>query len=97
MEHKTPPYLEESSKLLLQALTVRKYERDEQAGILIEDAMAKYPGNGYIKWVKEVFESGTFNEHDYVRLISDTEVQLYDTRYIDKEFELVRDCLEIIR
>jgi tetratricopeptide (TPR) repeat protein len=97
MDHKTPPYLEENSKLYLQAIALRKYRQEEQATLLIENAIMKYPENMYIKWVKNVFEDDSFVESDFERLTGDIELQPYDTRYVDREFGLVRDCLKIIR
>lgn len=97
MDHETPPYMNESSKLCFQALALRKYRKEEQATLLIDTALAKDPGNGYLKWVKDMFEDGSFTDAGYERLNDDAELQPYDTGFRDREFGLVRDCLEIIR
>jgi len=96
MEHETPPDEEENSKLYFQAMAFRKCGQESKALELIEGATSRYPGNEYIKWVKDVFEDNSYNIPDYFILSRNKEPQPYDTRHADDEFMLVTDFPGII-
>jgi Tfp pilus assembly protein PilF len=98
MNHITPIYSGENSKLILQAIVLRKQNQEDSAMDLINTAVSNYPGNDYIKWVQAIFMHDT-NAKDIENKILKGPLELYDydTRYIDTEFSLVNDFLDIIK
>lgn len=98
MEHITPSYLNENSKLLLQVIVLEKYKQGEKATQLINTAIDKYPDNEYIKWVRSVYGNNfTHIDLENEKYKGSVEPQPYDTKYIDEEFKLVYDLIELIK
>ena len=94
IDHKTPNYLNESSKLYFQLLVLKKYNREDLLLELKEKYVPKVKDNTYIEWAFAKFDNDNEEALRKKILNSKKEIQVYDTQYIDVEFKLVTDILE---
>ncbi len=95
MNHETPSYLRESSKLYLQAWTLKEHEQSDKAEMLIEKAIEKEKNNASLRWVKATFlAEGNQNKAEELAKRKE-DISAYDTRVNDQEFDLLLDLLEL--
>lgn len=92
-----PSGIEENTKLYLQLLALKSLKNDDSI-LSLSSAMAKaYPTNEYIKWAIARFNYDDNSTQIRNRIIkSGTEIQPYDTKFIDKEFSLMMDFVELL-
>lgn len=94
MNHKTPSYLNENSKLVFQVMVLRKFNREKEALALIQESLENYPRNEYIKWVNKAFSTSNAGELVTRILNNQITVQAYDTKFVDHEFLLVLNLFD---
>ena len=96
--HKTPNYLNEGSKLVLQLFALRKMKSDNLALKLLDAALDKSPENQYLKWAVATYK-GNKNVGELQKYIlnSNTFVQVYDTKYVDTGFVLLLEFIDLIK
>ena len=94
LKHNTPNYLNESSKLYFQLLVSKKFNNDKLIIALNDKYNSKFIDNKYIEWAFSKFTNSNANELAKEILNSKTEVQVYDTRFVDSEFVLVNDVVK---
>lgn len=98
LRHTTPVYINENSKLLLQAILLKKYHKEEKALDLIKSAAANHPDNRYIHWVHAIFTDDNKAGNLQKGLLKESDEHfLYDTRYKDDQFKLVIQFIEILQ
>jgi tetratricopeptide (TPR) repeat protein len=95
--HHTPDYLSEGSKLYLQAVALNKLNRKADAQERIDVAQKKDQDNRYLKWVDAAFNHQNGSALAEEILGTKVEIQVYDTQYVDSEFELLIDFLNLLR
>lgn len=96
MNHNTPSYLNESSKFYLQALTLEKFNQIERANEMMHNALESEPENIYLQWVKSEFVDHSSSEIESKIHNTKVEVQVYDTKFVDGEFQLVTDFVKLL-
>lgn len=94
--HQTPEYLNESSKLYLQLVVLEKFSRNEQIQELLQKISNEPGDNKYVEWAvaKNRMENADIIEKEIFG--SNTEIQAYDTKFVDAEFRLILDFLQIM-
>ncbi len=97
IEHQTPVYLNENSKLYFQLMVAKKLGNDRLIAELKEKYSSKAESNRYVGWAFAMFEGGNADELSKKILNSDTEIQAYDTKFVDAEFTLVNDVLQLLK
>ena len=95
-EHTTPDYLSESSKLYLQLTALVKLENKEKALQLLDSARKNDMDNPYLEWVGAKYKKEDSDKIESELLNSNIEIQAYDTKFVDTEFQLVLDFLKIL-
>jgi tetratricopeptide (TPR) repeat protein len=95
VNHSTPSYLNESSKLYVQALAFARQNKKAEAERLVLNAKDKEPDNDYLQWVKSEFidQNGDIIARQLIN--ENIQIQAYDTRFVDKELGLVLDFINI--
>ena len=93
IEHKTPNYLNESSKLYIQLEVLKKFNKDQLISEINDKYAQKAEGNIYVEWAFSRFKNSNSDELEKKILNSKSEIQVYDTKYIDTEFKLVKDIV----
>lgn len=93
MNHHTPEYINESSKLFLQLMILREFEKEDIIVKLKEQYSIKSKNNKFIEWAFAKFTTGDADELTTEILNSKTEIQVYDTKFVDVEFKLVNDVV----
>ncbi|MBI9064217.1 MAG: hypothetical protein JEZ14_19690, partial [Marinilabiliaceae bacterium] len=96
MNHVTPSYLNESSKLYLQALALEKFNQRKSVNELIHKSVEAEPDNIYLQWVKSEFMDQSGSEIESKIRSTKVEVQVYDTKFVDGEFQLVTDFVKLL-
>lgn len=96
MKHKTPSYLNESSKLFLQLAALKNNKEGVKAKEILELALYKAPQNNYLKWVKAKNRNDNSEKIKDKILNSSSVIQVYDTKFVDTEFELLNEFLSVI-
>jgi tetratricopeptide (TPR) repeat protein len=94
--HSTPIYLNESSKLLLQLWSLRQIGEISKADAILKRALEKEPKNVYLKWVNAKYNNENSEKIKDSILNAPIEIQAYDTKFVDVEFGLLLDLLEIV-
>ena len=94
IEHKTPNYLNESSKLYIQLEVLRKFDNDKLLVELSNKYSSKSRENKYIEWAFAKFANDNEEALRKNILNSKTDLQVYDTKFIDVEFKLVTEILQ---
>jgi len=97
IEHKTPVYLNENSKLYFQLLVAEKYGNEKLIAKLKEKYSSKAESNRYVGWAFAMFKGGNTDELSKKILSSNSEIQAYDTKFVDAEFTLVNDVLQLLK
>ncbi|NKI26989.1 DUF5107 domain-containing protein [Arenibacter sp. 6A1] len=96
MAHKTPEYLNESSKLYLQLLVLEKFNKNGELHGILEQQMKAVEDNKYLEWAIARYKDA---DHEAVKkaiLSSNEEVHAYDTKFVDAEFKLVTSVVELL-
>ena len=96
LNHKTPNYLNESSKLYLQLIVGKKFNSENLIHQLIEEYSVKVGNNTYIDWAIQKFNNSNTKKFEEEMFNSNIEIQVYDTKFVDVEFKLVTDVIRII-
>ena len=96
MKHKTPSYLNESSKFFLQLAALKNNGEGAKAKEILELALHKEPQNNYLKWVKAKIDNNNPEKIKDEILNSSSVIQVYDTKFVDIEFELLNEFLSVI-
>jgi len=91
--HKTPGYLNESSKLYFQLKVLQKLNQQKALSQLKEKYLNKSKGNPYLKWAFLKFKNNNSDQLKNEILNSKTKALVYDTKFIDREFRLVIDII----
>ena len=91
--YKTPNYLNESSKLYIQLEVLKKFNRDQLISEINDKYAQKEEDNRYIEWAFSKFKNSSSDKLEKKILNSKSEIQVYDTKYIDTEFKLVTDIV----
>jgi len=94
--HHTPSYINESSKLLLQLWSLQKISKDNKGNILLNEALQNENKSIYLKWVEAKYTKNDINSIEDEIAKTNKVIQDYDTKFIDAEYELVLDLIEII-
>ena len=94
--HRTPKYLNESTKLYLQLMALGKLSKTQEADNLLKEALQHDKNNQYLKWVEAKYKNTNPEQIRQHILEAGTEVQVYDTKFVDTEFDLLTDFLSII-
>lgn len=98
MNHSTPQYLNESSKLFFQLSVLRKFGKDKELFQLKVQYGSRINTNKYIAWVFAQFENnGNAAILSHEILNSKIEIQAYDTQFVDVEFKLVNDVINQLK
>lgn len=97
INHKTPLYLSENSKLYIQAIVLKKTGEKKKALDLIESAIKNFPGNIYTEWVRDIFINGMEKGTEYNMKNQANNTLLGEKKFKDREFELVTDLFKIIK
>ncbi len=97
IQHRTPDYLNESSKLFFQLIVAKKVKNDKLILDLTCIYSPKAKNNKYIEWAFAKFNNDNADELTKEILSSKTKVQVYDIKFVDAEFKLVVDFLESIQ
>ncbi|GAA3582408.1 DUF5107 domain-containing protein [Snuella lapsa] len=95
-EHNTPKYLNESTKLYLQLVALEKAGNTKEADQLLHEVLQHDKTNTYLKWVEAKYKNNNPDKIQQEIMAAGTEVQVYDTKFVDTEFELLIDLLSII-
>ncbi len=94
INYNLPDYMKENSKLILQAIALKRFGKAETAKELIDAAVKNRMENRYVVWVKDLFAS--IERRTIFRKILNGKIGKTDSNdYVDFEFELVRDLLKI--
>ena len=74
------------------------YSRKEisKADAILKRALEKEPKNVYLKWVKAKYNNENSEKIKDSILNAPIEIQAYDTKFVDVEFGLLLDLLEIV-
>tara|TARA_R110000764_G_scaffold235438_1_gene330009 strand:- start:1309 stop:4440 length:3132 start_codon:yes stop_codon:yes gene_type:complete len=94
--HQTPEYLNESSKLYFQLTVLEKFKRKNQIQKLLQKISKEFGDNKYLEWAVARY---TDTDHEAVKkdiLSSNEKVHAYDTKFVDEEFRLILDFLQIM-
>ncbi len=91
--HKTPNYINESSKLYFQLVVLNKLGNNKLISELKEKYSQKSECNKYIEWAFAKFNKNNTDQLESEISNSNTEIQAYDTKFVDIEFKLVNDAL----
>ena len=94
--HDTPKYLNESSKLYLQLLALEKTSNTKEAEGILNKALHAEKNNLYLEWVEAQYKGQNAEKIKQDILDSGSEVQVYDTKFVDTEFQLVLDFLTAV-
>ncbi|MBS2212703.1 DUF5107 domain-containing protein [Carboxylicivirga mesophila] len=94
INHRTPKYLNESSKLLWQVLVLNQHDQKAEATSIIQQALNNEPDNLYVKWVNELYLGEATSELLDQIANSNQEVQAYDTKFIDVEFIISKNIYD---
>ncbi len=89
IEHKTPDYLNESSKLYFQLVVLKKFRNEDLILELKKNYSSKAKVNKYTEWAIAKFNNYNADELGREIMSSKIEIQVYDTKFIDVEFKLV--------
>ena len=95
--HVTLSYLSESSKLYLQLKALEKLGNKEKVFPLLNESIKNDADNKYLKWVEAKYR---LRDSDTIKdelLNSNTEIQVYDTKFVDTEFRLVLEFLLTVK
>lgn len=95
--HRTPKYLNESTKLYLQLMAMKKLGKTKDAERILNEALQHERNNQYLKWVEAKYYNKDAEKVKQDIMDAGTEVQVYDTKFVDTEFELLIDFLTIIK
>jgi tetratricopeptide (TPR) repeat protein len=88
---------EEGAKLYLQLLALQKLGKEGQAKQLVAELTEQFPNNLYIKWAAGKIKSEEkSNELKQTIKNSNNEIQPYDTKFVDREFDLLMEFLEVL-
>ena len=96
-DHSMPGYINENAGLLLQLKVLDRFDAVDQATQLLHRSIELAPENPYLRWVASVYKNNG-NRNQIRKEISNYESTLlpYDTKFIDENFALLLDILEII-
>lgn len=91
MKHRTPEYLNESSKLYLQLRVLQNFEKHE----MLEELLQKNrDNNAYTEWAIVKLKEKNHQEIMHNILNTELKIQAYDTKFVDEEFKLLLDVIE---
>lgn len=96
MSHQTPDYLNESSKLYYQLIVLEKYKRKDEIQQLLQKISKELGDNKYLEWAVARYKD---TDHEALKediLNSNEKVHAYDTKFVDEEFKLVSELVEIL-
>lgn len=94
--YEKPAHAKRNSKLLLQLWAMKKINKTDQAGELLDGISEKNKKNVYFQWVKSKYLNENADALKKSILNSNIVVGIYDSNYRDAEFELVNEFVEII-
>ena len=96
-EYKNSMENEENSKLILQLMALKENGEEQKAGDLLNSCLQRYPESKYMKWVEAKFRgSGQASATEQQILGTSGEIQPYDVVYVDREFQLLVDFMNLI-
>jgi len=96
-DYSHPGYLEENSKIYLQILLLKSNNKINEAEELLQNHMANYPGNPYLKWVEsKIYHKSDEKELEKAAIASASNILPYDTKFVDREFSLLLDFIRIL-
>jgi len=97
MEYSHPGFQEENSRLYLQLKVLINNGKHKEAEILSEQYETIYPESDYIKWVKAKIAGIPGSEQIEKIILEGTGSKMpYDTRFVDRYFQLLLDFLEAL-
>jgi len=96
-DHSIPGYINENAGLLLQLKVLDRFDTEGNAIKLLHRSIELAPENPYLRWVASVYKNNG-DSNQIRKEISNYEstVLPYDTKFIDENFALLLDVLEII-
>ncbi|MCK0158276.1 DUF5107 domain-containing protein [Cellulophaga sp. F20128] len=91
--HKTPEYLNESSKLYLQLMVLDRFSKDVPLQDLLEKNLEAVNSNKYVEWAITRYKDADHEALKNAIISSKEKVHAYDTKFVDEEFKLVSDVI----
>jgi tetratricopeptide (TPR) repeat protein len=97
MNYEHPEYKNENSRLYLQLKLLKENGKVEEAEKLLARFLKENPGSNYLKWVEAKFKNSSAAKQLENEIMQDSGSSLpFDPKYIDRNFELLVDFLEVI-
>ena len=96
MAHKTPEYLNESSKLYLQLVVLEKFKKESKIQGVLQKVSNNAGNNQYMEWAIARYKNTDHEALKDALLNSIEQVHAYDTKFIDDEFRLVTSVVEAL-
>ncbi|TKG92910.1 DUF5107 domain-containing protein [Puteibacter caeruleilacunae] len=92
-----PEGIEENAKLYLQLLSLKEMNDEDVIESLGDKLQHLFPNNQYIKWAIAQIEGTSKAKNLRLEIQnSNQEIQPYDTKFVDKEFELLIDFVDVL-
>ncbi len=97
MQYSHPNYQQENSKLYLQLKLLIQNEEEKTAKLLLVRFLEDYPESNYLKWVEAKIENSLVVKNLENQILNGSGATMaYDTKFVDRKFELLLDFLENI-
>ncbi len=97
IDHITPDYLNENSKLYFQLAVMKKFDNEKRVLELTNQYASKENDNKYMEWAFAKFTNGNADKLTKEILNSKIEIQVYDTKFVDVEFKLVVEVVNKLK
>jgi len=96
MNYEHPEYKNENSRLYLQLKLLKENDREQEAEKLLATFLKENPDSAYLKWVETKYKNSSKAEQLENEILQDSgTIMPFDPKYIDRNFELLLDFLEV--